>query len=258
MQAKDIMVQPYKIDKSDTISHALDLMEKKNTKRLLVIHDDQIIGVLTMRSLTEQLGTRKKLSKPASSLHVATAVSDNFVKVLPDTDTRDVLTLMKKSGGVIIVTDNGKALGWVTPQEFMEVNHFTGFVGEVMEKSPIVISPSERVSHARRLMLDKDVGRLPVIENGKLVGIVAEDDIAFAMRSFRDLVADNQQDSRIKNLLVGDIMTRSVISVYTNTPIAEAVQTMLEHDVGGVPVLNLDEELAGFLARRNVLNTIQE
>jgi CBS domain. len=43
MQAKDIMVQPYKIDKSDTISHALDLMEKKNTKRLLVIHDDQII-----------------------------------------------------------------------------------------------------------------------------------------------------------------------------------------------------------------------
>ncbi|AKB53031.1 MULTISPECIES: CBS domain-containing protein [Methanosarcina] len=258
MQAKDIMVQPYRIDKSDTISHALDLMEKKNTKRLLVVHDDQIIGVLTMRSLTEQLGTRKKLSKPASSLHVATAVSDNFVKVLPDTDTKDVLTLMKKTGGVIIVTDNGKALGWVTPQEFMELNHFTGFAGEVMEKSPVVISSSERVSHARRLILDKDVGRLPVIENGKLVGIIAEDDIAFAMRSFRDLVADNQQDSRIKNLLVGDIMTRSVISVYTNTPLEEAVRTMLEHDVGGVPVLSLDDELAGFLARRNVINTLEK
>ena len=83
MQVKDIMVQPYKISKSDTISHALDLMEKKDTKRLLVVNGDQVLGVLTMRSLTEQLGTRKKLSKPASSLHVATAVSDNFVKVLP-------------------------------------------------------------------------------------------------------------------------------------------------------------------------------
>jgi CBS domain-containing protein len=102
------------------------------------------------------------------------------------------------------------------------------------------------------------VGRLPVIENGRVVGIIAEDDIAFAMRSFRDLVADNQQDSRIRNLLVGDIMTRSVISVYTNTPLPEAVQTMLEHDVGGVPVLNLEEELVGFLARRNVINTIAE
>ena len=106
----------------------------------------------------------------------------------------------------------------------MKINHFAGFVGEVMEKNPIVVSPSDRVSHARRLILDKNVGRLPVIENGKLVGIIAEDDIAFAMRSFRDLVADNQQDSRIRNLLVGDIMTRSVVSVYTNTPLAEAVQ----------------------------------
>ncbi|WP_255336476.1 CBS domain-containing protein [Methanosarcina sp. KYL-1] len=258
MQVKDIMVQPHKIDKSDTISHALDLMEKKDTKRLLVVHDDQMLGVLTMRSLTEQLGTRKKLSKPASSLHVATAVSDNFVKVLPDTDIKDALTLMKKKGGVIIVSNNGGALGWVTPKELMETNHFTGFTGEIMERSPITVSPSDRVSHARRLILDNNVGRLPVIENGKLVGIVAEEDIASAMRAFRDLVADNQQDSRIKNLLVGDIMTRSVISVRTNTPISEAVKTMLEHDVGGVPVLNLEDELVGFLARRNIINTLAE
>ena len=49
MQVKDIMVQPYKISKSDTISHALDLMEKKDTKRLLVVNGDQVLGVLTMR-----------------------------------------------------------------------------------------------------------------------------------------------------------------------------------------------------------------
>ena len=144
MQVKDIMVQPYRIDKSDTISHALDIMEKKDTKRLLVVHSDQVLGILTMRSLTEQLGTRKKLSKPASSLHVATAVSDNFVKVLPDTDVKDALTLMKKKGGVIIVTDNGNVMGWVTPQEFMKINRFTGFAGEIMEKSPIVVSPSDQ------------------------------------------------------------------------------------------------------------------
>jgi len=33
---------------------------------------------------------------------------------------------------------------------------------------------------------------------------------------------------------------------------------MLENDVGGVPVLNLEEELVGFLARRNIINTISE
>ena len=90
-------------------------------------------------------------------MHVATAVSDNFVKVLPDTDIKDALTLMKKKSGVIIVTDNGNAMGWVTPQEFMKINRFTGFVGEVMEKYPITVSPSDRVSHARHLILDKNV-----------------------------------------------------------------------------------------------------
>lgn len=252
------MVQPQKIDKSDTISHALDLMEKKNTKRLMVVHNDNLLGVLTMRSLTKELGTRKKLSKPASSLHVATAVSDNYTKVLPDTDVSDALTLMKKKGGVIIVSNNGDPLGWVTPQELLKASDLNGFAGEIMQKTPITVSPSDRVSHARHLLLDNDVGRLPVIENNKLAGIVAEDDIALAMRSFRDLVAGNQQDSRIKNLLVSDIMTRSVISVYTNTPLEEVVKTMLENDLGGVPVLNLEEEMVGFLTRRNIINSIKE
>ncbi|MDD3043230.1 MAG: CBS domain-containing protein [Methanosarcinaceae archaeon] len=258
MQVKDIMVQPQKIDKSDTISHALDLMEKKNTKRLMVVHNDTLLGVLTMRSLTKELGTRKKLSKPASSLHVATAVSDNYTKVLPDTDVSDALTLMKKKGGVIIISNNGDILGWITPQELLQASNLNGFAGEIMQKNPITISSSDRVSHARHLLLDNDIGRLPVIENNKLAGIIAEDDIAFAMRSFRDLVAGNQQDSRIKNLLVADIMTRSVVSVYTNTPLEEVVRTMLENDLGGVPVLNLEEEMVGFLTRRNIINSIAE
>jgi CBS domain-containing protein len=106
MEVKDIMTEPTSIDKSDTLSHALDVMEKKGTRRLLVKHDGKLLGVLTMRSITEELGTRKKGNKPASSLHVATAISENFVKVLPDTKVRDAITLMAKNGGLIIVMEN--------------------------------------------------------------------------------------------------------------------------------------------------------
>ncbi|MCG7853047.1 MAG: CBS domain-containing protein, partial [Methanosarcinaceae archaeon] len=119
MQVKDIMVQPQTIDKSDTISHALDIMDKKGTRRLLVMHDGKLVGVLTMRNLTKELGTRKKGSKPASSLHVATAVSNNYVKVFPDTDVKDAITLMEKTGGVLIVSNNDDVLGWVTPAELL-------------------------------------------------------------------------------------------------------------------------------------------
>ncbi|MBN1133428.1 MAG: CBS domain-containing protein [Methanosarcinaceae archaeon] len=256
MQVKDIMVQPQSIDKSDTISHALDIMEKKGTRRLLVMHDGKLVGVLTMRNLSKELGTRKKGNKPASSLHVATAVSNNYVKVFPDTDIKDAVTLMVKTGGVLIVSQNDDVLGWVTPAELLNRNHFSGYAGEVMQKNPITASPGDRVSHIRRLILDNDIGRFPVIENGEVVGIVTEKDVAKAMRAFRDIVSGNQQDSRIKNLIVEDIMVRGVKSVYTNTPVLDVVKLILEENIGGVPVLNMDGEMVGLITRRNLVSSM--
>ncbi|MGP8321811.1 MAG: CBS domain-containing protein [Methanosarcinaceae archaeon] len=258
MQIKDIMVQPHTIDKSDTISHALDIMDKKNTRRLLVKHDGNLIGVLTMRNLTKELGTRKKGAKPASSLHVATAVSDNYIRVLSDTKVSDVVTLMKKNNGVVMASENDEIVGWVTPNELMKSNHFGGYAAEIMQKDPITASPGDRVSHIRHLILDNNIGRLPVVESGKLVGIVTEKDVAKAMRAFRDVVSGNQQDSRIKNLIVEDIMTRGVKTTNTNTPVTDVVSMMITDNIGGVPVLNLDGEMVGFITRRSVVNAMVE
>ncbi|WP_445475160.1 CBS domain-containing protein [Methanococcoides methylutens] len=256
MQVKDIMVQPTSIDKSDTISHALDVMEKKGIRRLLVTHGNDLVGVLTMRGLTKELGTRKKGAKPASSLHVATAVSDNYVKVLPDMDLNDAVVLMAKNNGVIIVSNNESVLGWVTPAELLENVTFDGYAAEVMNSNPITVHPGDRVSHVRHQMLDEDVGRFPVIEDDKLVGIVTEKDIAKSMRAFRDVVSGNQQDSRIKNLIVEDIMKRGVKTVQTNTPVSEVKEMMLKENIGGMPVVNLEGYMVGLITRRTLVNTI--
>jgi CBS domain-containing protein len=102
-------------------------------------------------------------------------------------------------------------------------------------------------------MLDNDIGRLPIVENNDVVGIITEKDVARAMMNFRALVPDNQQDERIRNLIVGDIMTRNVKSVRTNTPIMEVISTLLEENIGGVPVLNLKDELVGIVSRRGII-----
>jgi len=253
MEVKDIMAEPLLIDKSGTLSHALDIMDKKGARRLLVKHDDKVFGVLTMRNLTKELGTRKKGSMPASSLRVSTATSDNYTKVLPDTKVTDAITLLANNGGIIIVMENDEVLGWVTPTEILKNSEFDGFAGEIMQKDPIVASSAERVSHVRRLMLDNNIGRVPIMEGGKLVGIVTEKDIAKAMRSFRDLVDANKQESRIKNLIVEDIIKMSVKTVYTNTPTKDAVKIMLEENFGGIPVVNLEDKMVGLITRRSVI-----
>jgi len=127
-----------------------------------------------------------------------------------------------------------------------------GFAAEVMEK-PITVSPGDRVVHARRIILDKDIGRLPVIENSELVGIITERDIANALMNFRDIVSGNQQNERIRNLLVSDIMTQNVVSVRTNTLLQEVISIIISKNIGGVPVLNMKDEIVGIISRRAII-----
>lgn len=253
MNVKNIMCEPFTVHKSDKISHAMDLMDKHDTRRLLVLNESEPIGVITMRSIANKLGTWKTSNLPASSLHVAAATTDIFTRVLPDMGIEDAVALMDRKGGILIVTDNSKILGWVTPNEILKNIHTVkGYAAEIM-KDPITVSPGDRVSHARRIMIDNDIGRVPIVENGDIVGIITERDVAKAMMNFRDLVPDNQQDVRIRNMIVGDIMTRNVISVRTNTPLTEVISTILNENIGGVPVLNLRDEIVGVISRRGII-----
>jgi len=120
---------------------------------------------------------------------------------------------------------------------------------------PLTVNPNDRLVHARRMMLDRDVGRLPVIESGRLVGILTERDLAKSLRAFRDLNdTASKQYARIFNLLVSDVMTQNVQHVFTDTPLEEVKEIILEENRGGLPVLNRKEEVAGMITRRSLLD----
>jgi CBS domain-containing protein len=248
MLIKDIMSTPMTIDKSERIAHALDVMEKHDLRRLLVTNDGKLGGTITMRQITRVLGTRQRLGMPASSLHVASATTDSVIKVDPDMKVEDAVLLLQKTS-VLVVMEGEEILGWVRPKDMLKAIRMTGMAADAM-RTPLTATPTDRLIHVRRVMLDRDVGRLPVMENGKLVGIVSERDVAKSLRAFRDLVPSSQQEARIKNLLVSDVMSRDVKSIFVDTPLDEARKTMLDLDLGGMPVLNQKNELVGMLTRR--------
>ena len=107
-------------------------------------------------------------------------------------------------------------------------------------------------------MLDNNIGRVPIIEGDKLVGMVTEKDVAKAMRSFRDLVEGSKQESRIKNLIVEDIMKMGVKTVYTTRPQATQPGLMLEENLGGLPVMNLEGHMVGLITRRSIIRGMAE
>jgi len=253
MQVKEIMSEPVKIDKSERLGHALDQMEKNDLRRLLVTNKDKLGGVITTRQIARVLGARKSLGMPASSLHVASATMDSLIKVLPDMQVDDALALMQKTG-VLVVMDGDKVLGWVRPREVLTAVKVSGTAADAM-RVPLTVNPNDRLVHARRMMLDRDVGRLPVVESGRLVGIISERDIARSLRAFRDLNdTASKQYARIFNILVSDVMTHDAQYVYVDTPLEEVKKIILEEDRGGLPVLNHREEVVGMITRRSILD----
>ncbi|MDR2944782.1 MAG: CBS domain-containing protein [Methanosarcinales archaeon] len=257
MQVKDIMVAPPTIDKSAKISNALSIMEKKNTRRLLVMHNGEVTGILTMRSLAKELGTKKR-TKPASSLPVVTAVTDNCTFVKPATKFAVAAKILKDKGGVLLVSENEKdVLGWITPNELIGAFDFGGQANDVMfDKTVITINSSERLVHARHLMLENNIGRIPVMEDGKLVGVISERDVAVAFQEFKDSVPDNHQEAQVKTLLVVDVMSRNPLTAKPTTPAEKIVNCIVHKNIGIVPIVDDNGKLTGIITRRSLLLAI--
>jgi CBS domain-containing protein len=253
MQVKDIMSEPVTIDKSERLGHALDLMEKNDLRRLLVTNKDRLGGIITTRQIALVLGARKSLGMPASSLHVASATLDSLIKVRPDMEIEGAMALLQKTS-VLVAMDGENVLGWVRPREILAAVNVTGTAADAM-RVPLTANPNDRLVHARRMMLDRDVGRLPVVDGGRLVGIITEGDVAKSLRAFRDLNdTASKQYARIYNILVSDVMTHDVKYVYVDAPLDEVKKIILGENRGGLPVLNKKEEVVGVITRRSILD----
>jgi CBS domain-containing protein len=92
------------------------------------------------------------------------------------------------------------------------------------------------------LMRDGDMGAVPVVEGGKLVGIVTD----------RDIVVRSVADGRGAEGKVVDAMTGEVFSVKPNDFVFEAVRLMGDKQVRRIPVVNENGELAGIIAMADV------
>jgi predicted transcriptional regulator len=252
--ASDLASVAFLVNKSDLISHALDLMEKNKVNQLLVMNDGEVAGILTKKGIARTLGANDDVIKPASSLHVTKAMDETFTVISGARPIGEVPRLLESSG--VLVVANGQPIRWITFNEVVKVSRPEGLAGEIMDP-PLTCSPVDRVAHIRRRMIDENAWWMAVVEDDKLVGIVTENDIAKAMSQFRDVVQSQYQDSRVRKLLIGDIMVADVVFARTNTPCVDVVDLMLKHDVEGVPILDLTDTMVGVITQSTILRQLE-
>jgi acetoin utilization protein AcuB len=116
---------PYTVSPNATIAETMELMREKKIRRLPVLENGKLVGIITERKLLEVSPS------PATSLSV------------------------------------------------FEINYLLAKtrVASLMTKDVITVMPGTLLEEAARIMRDKDIGALPVLDNGALVGIITETDI---------------------------------------------------------------------------------
>ena len=111
-------------------------------------------------------------------------------------------------------------------------------VSEVMTRDVQTVRPDQRAQEAASFMLSADAGSIPVIDGGRLIGMITDRDIAV-----RGIAKGHGPDT-----LVRDLMTDDVVAVRDDENVADVAAKMGEAQVRRMPVIDSDQKLCGIVS----------
>ena len=251
---KDVMAKPTTISKSAKITEALDKMLAEGIDPLIAVNNNSVVGTVSRQAIAEKLGSKQNSTLAPTAIHVASVVEEEFTSVYPDESINVLIPLLQHYKLVVVYDGEHKLIGQVSAGDLLKKFQPENGIESAIEKV-ITIEADERVVHLRRRMLDDNITRFVVSDQGKYIGIVTETDVAISMRKFREAVRDQHQDHRIRNMIVRDIMTAPLISVNTTASVSEVIDLMLKKNISSVPVMDKGR-LAGIITRRSLVNAL--
>lgn len=112
-------------------------------------------------------------------------------------------------------------------------------LGTLMTRQVEVVAPSASLRQAARMMRDHEIGPVPVVENGRVVGILTDRDIAIRG------VAEGRDPEKTT---VADIMTRDVDCCQEDEDVEKAAKLMSDKQIRRLVVLDRERRLAGIVS----------
>lgn len=130
-------------------------------------------------------------------------------------------------------------------------------VKEVMRTNVICASSDTKATEVKNMMTENNVSKLPVVDNGKLVGIVTKNDLLKAEPSSATTLDMFEISYLLSKLTVKKIMNTKVISVGTNEVVEEAARIMVDNKISCLPVVDGDA-LIGIITKSDLFHMFTE
>ncbi|NIU39408.1 CBS domain-containing protein [Candidatus Bathyarchaeota archaeon] len=255
------------------IHDAIKIMVQKGFRRIPIADPgtQRLRGIITATDLVNYLGGGEKYQL------IQRKYSGNFYKAINEpvrsimtTDVfwistsakiRDALRLMKKHnvGGLPVVDEEKRVWAIVTERDiaFLFTGRISGVrVSEAMTKKVVTTAPRISIYEAARMMIERGFRRLPVVLNGKFVGLAS---VRTILQFFGSSTVFKHLQSRamaqVLQTSVLEATRKDVVTVEPSADVGEAAKLLQDNNVGSLPVVE-NERLVGILTERDFFKLI--
>jgi predicted transcriptional regulator len=242
-------LNPTKAYDNETIKEVVRKTILSQHRRIPIVNKkDELIGILTTMDILDAFLRQQNFNEDITSIMIR-----EVIFCFDNDSIESCIKKMKISrrGGLPIINKKGILVGIVNERDvvrkFVNVN-FNYKVEDVMTKKPLVISNKISIYDCLKSLVNSHYRRLPVVEKGKLIGIVTSSDM---IRFIED------HNYRLEDLHapVDYIMRKDVITISKDRDISDAIKLMVEKDVGGILVVD-NSNLIGIITERDILEII--
>ncbi|RIK66664.1 MAG: CBS domain-containing protein [Planctomycetota bacterium] len=129
-------------------------------------------------------------------------------------------------------------------------------VDHIMSRNIVTIGMDDSLEYAQALFDEHGFHHLLVVQRGRLVGIISDRDLLRNLSPFINNLAERTQDAATLKRRIHQVMTRSLVTVTRETPIADAAWELLESGVSCLPVIDDRSVPIGIVSWRDLLRAV--
>ncbi len=223
-------IKSYKAFDIETLKHPTLVRISRNNKA--------IEGIAVQKIVFTKVPHPTKCEATITILGDSRKIRDNEVITIGPTPVNHIIIK-----GVVIGRDDIRREIHVDAHSITSIPK--GIVGDIGTKRLISIGPKTKLHRCAKLLTEKRINAVPVIDNGKLVGIVTVGEIVKA-------VANNNIDIKVR-----DIMVKDVITIDKKAKLIESIKKMEKYDIGRLIVVE-KEKPVGIITRTDILLRMME
>jgi CBS domain-containing protein len=283
LKAKDIAREPIKLGQDGTVYDARNIMVKYNISRVVIADKhNKALGIITEKDIARFL-YQEVPNRHLNEIRLDEVMSKNLITVKEDQHVSSCAKIMlyNNISSVIVVKKkkDSHLTGILTKTDLVEAysRQYIGkhSVAEYMSSRVFTVTPDQTIHRPLMLMINNKVSRVVVTRNNKPVGIITGHDLLPISASFgigtnrsywtiqEKSIGKRKKEqnmfipSGIKRLfLAGDVMTYDPIVITKDSDLAEAILIMMRNRISGIPVIDLDNTLAGIITKTDLMRAL--